>query len=151
MSRPEEAARGDGSAVGVTRVIGLGVEDRGDDAAGLLVARLLGAVVPAWVEVHECAGDAGAPEYLLQGARRIVVVDAARGGEPGAVERLPLGAARAARAARVRGTPGPDSLPADARLYVVYGHRFEPGPVTPAVADGVWTAAELILRRELDG
>jgi hydrogenase maturation protease len=149
MSRPEEAARGDGSsAVGVTRVIGLGVEDRGDDAAGLLVARLLGAVVPAWVEVHECAGDAGAPRYLLQGAGRIVVVDAARGGEPGAVERMPLGAARAAR---VRGTRGPDSLPADARLYVVYGHRFEPGPVTPAVAAGVWTAAELILRHELNG
>jgi hypothetical protein len=132
--------------VSVTRIIGLGVEDRGDDAAGLLVARLLGAVVPAWVEVHECAGDAGAPPDLLEGAGRIVMVDAARGGEPGVVERLPLGAARPAR---VRGARGPGNLLADARLYVVYGHRFEPGPVTPAVAAGVWTAAELILRHEL--
>src|SRR5437660_650933 len=34
-------------------------------------------------------------------------------------------------------------------LYVVHGLSFEPGPVTPEVAAGARTAAELVLRDEL--
>lgn len=83
-------------ATAVTRVIGIGAEDRGDDAAGLLVARLLQVAVPPGVEVYECAGDAGRLLELFEGADRVVLVDAARGaGARGTVERVPLGAALA--------------------------------------------------------
>ncbi len=87
----------------VTRVIGIGAEDRGDDAAGLLVARLLRHAVPPGVDVHESAGDAGGLLALLEGAGRVVIVNAAHGGGvPGSAERVPLGAALRSRA---RSTP----------------------------------------------
>jgi len=144
--------------VTLTRVIGLGAEDRGDDGAGLLVARLLRAVAPAGVEVHECAGDAGALIELLDHADRVVLVDAAGGGQPGAVQRLALGSARPAPARSTHGlglaealavASALDLLPAETRLYVVHGRNFDRGPVSAAVAAGVRAAAELILRDEL--
>src|SRR5215469_10174685 len=76
----------------VTRVIGMGAEDRGDDAAGLLVARLLRVAAPPGVEVHESAGDAGSLLELIEGADRVILVDAARGGTPGTTECVPLAA-----------------------------------------------------------
>lgn len=143
----------------MTRVIGIGAEDRGDDAAGLLVARLLQVAAPPGVEVYESAGDAGRLLELLEGADRVVLVDAARGaGAPGTVERVPLGAAlpssvhsthglRLAEALGVASELG--SLPPVVRVYVVYGRSFEPGPLTLEVAAGIGPAAELILREEL--
>lgn len=140
------------------RVIGVGTEDRGDDAAGLLVARLVRASAPPGVEVHECPGDAGALLGLLDGADRVVLVDAARGGRVGAVERLPPGAARPASARSTHGLGVAEALalaaelgllPARVRLYAVRGGRFEAGPVSPAVTAAVREAAELILRDEL--
>jgi hydrogenase maturation protease len=142
------------------RVIGLGAEDRGDDAAGLLVARSIGASSPPGVEVHECAGDAGTLLGLLEGAGRVVLVDAARGGAPGAVERLPPDLLRPAAARSTHGLGVAEALALAAalgvttggiRLYVVHGQRFGPGPVSAEVAAGVRAAAELILRDELGG
>jgi hydrogenase maturation protease len=140
---------------GVTRVIGLGAEDRGDDAAGLLVARLIRAAAPPGVEVRECAGDAGALLELLEGAQRVVLVDAARGGAPGTVERLPVDAVRSAPASSTHGLGLAEALgvaaalgilPATVRIYAVHGRRFDPGPASPEVAAGVHAAAELVLR-----
>jgi hydrogenase maturation protease len=141
-----------------TRVIGMGAEDRGDDAAGLLVARLLRALAPAGVEVHESAGDAGGLLGLLEGAERVVLVDAARGGgAPGTAEPTAIGAALRPP---VRSTHGlglvealgvasaPGILPPVVSVYVVHGRRFEPGPPTPEVAAGITAAAELILLRD---
>jgi hydrogenase maturation protease len=143
-----------------TRLIGLGAEDRGDDAAGLLVARLVAAAAPPGADVRECAGDAGTLLGLLEGTGRVVLVDAARGGEPGAVERLPLDAVRPAAARSTHGLGLAEALAVAAelgvlsgapRLYVVHGSRFDPGPPSAEVIAGVRAAAELILRDELGG
>jgi hydrogenase maturation protease len=139
----------------VTRVVGVGGEDRGDDAAGLLVARLVRAAATPDVEVVECAGDAGALLECLDRADRVIVVDAARGGRPGSVERLPLAAIPRAAACSTHGMGLAEALgvaaelgvlPADVRVYVVHGRRFDPGPVGPEVAAGIRAAAELVLR-----
>jgi hydrogenase maturation protease len=138
----------------VTRVVGLGAEDRGDDAAGLLVARLVGAAAPPGVEVVECAGDAGALLEFLDGADRVIAVDAARG-QPGSAERLPLAAIPRSSARSTHGMGLAEALgvaaelgvlPPDVRVYVVHGRRFDPGPVSPEVAAGVRAAAGLVLR-----
>lgn len=143
----------------LTRVIGIGAEDRGDDAAGLLVARLLRVASPPGVEVHESAGDAGGLLELVEGADRVVLVDAARGaGAPGTVEYLAQGAALRSRVHSTHGLGLAEALgvatelgilPPVVRVYVVYGRDFDPGPVTPEVAAGIGAAAELILRDEL--
>jgi len=143
----------------VTRVIGIGAEDRGDDAAGLLVARLLRLAAPQGVEVHESAGDAGRLLELIEGADRVVVVDAARGaGVPGTVKRVQLDAALESPACSTHGLGLAEALgvaselgilPPVLRVYVVYGRSFEPGPLTVEVAAGIGAAADLILREEL--
>jgi hydrogenase maturation protease len=71
------------------RVIGVGNDYRGDDAAGLVVARAVRARVPHGVDVHEARGDATDLIHLWSGATRVVVVDAMRSGAPaGTVVRL---------------------------------------------------------------
>ena len=143
----------------LTRVIGVGVQDRGDDAAGLLVVRLLRASAPPGTEFRESGGDAGDVLTLLEGADRVVLVDAALAGrDPGTVELVPPGAGRRAP---VRSTHGLGlaealevaealgTLPGVVRIYVVHGRRFDPGPVTPEVRAGIRAAAERILRDEL--
>ncbi|HXM55353.1 MAG TPA: hydrogenase maturation protease [Candidatus Dormibacteraeota bacterium] len=143
---------------GPVLLIGVGAEDRGDDAAGLLVARRVRASAPAGVEVVESAGDAGELLSLLDGAERVVLVDAAMGGPAGAVELVPPGAAHCAPARSTHGLGVAEALelaaalgsrPPVVRLYVVHGAAFEPGPVSPAVDAGVRVAAERILRDEL--
>ena len=143
----------------MTRVIGMGAEDRGDDAAGLLVARLLRVAAPPGVEVHESAGDAGSLLELIEGADRVILVDAARGaGTPGTVECVPLSAPLQPRVRSTHGLGLAEALgvaselgilPPVVRVYVVYGRSFDAGPVTPEVAAGIGTATELILRDEL--
>jgi len=143
----------------VTRVIGMGAEDRGDDAAGLLVARLLRLTAPPGVEVHESAGDAGRLLELIEGADRVVVVDAARGaGVPGTVKCLRSDAGFKSPACSTHGLGLAEALgiaselgllPPVLRVYVVYGRSFEPGPPTAEVAAGIGAAADLILRAEL--
>src|SRR5947209_5916659 len=65
-------------------VAGVGAPDRGDDAVGLLVARLVGETVPDATVV-----EVGDPSRLLnawEGAAGTVVVDAVRtGAAPGAL------------------------------------------------------------------
>lgn len=68
-------------------VIGLGSELRGDDAAGLLVARRLAARGLQGVDIRESTGDAVALAGALAGRERAVVVDAVPG-RPGAVVEL---------------------------------------------------------------
>ncbi|MBI3603314.1 MAG: hydrogenase maturation protease [Nitrospirae bacterium] len=64
------------------RVIGLGNWLRGDDAVGLHVARSLRGRVGRQVEVIE--GGAGSLDLLewIEGARQVVLIDAARSGRP---------------------------------------------------------------------
>jgi hydrogenase maturation protease len=124
-------------------VVGVGNELRGDDAAGLLVARAVGG--------RELSGDPVGLLELWDGAPRVVVVDATRSGAaPGTIrtidgvrERLPLtsrfeghtgGVAEAIALARELGR-----LPDELLLVGIEGASFELGravsePVRAAVA-----------------
>jgi hydrogenase maturation protease len=143
----------------VVRVIGIGAEDRGDDAAGLLVARGVRAAAPPGVEIVESPGDAGDLLTLLDGVERVVLVDAARGGGmPGAVELVPAGSAPRSSSRSTHGlgvavalelAAALRMLPACVRLYVVHGAWFDTGPVSPPVAAAIGVAARRILRDEL--
>lgn len=137
-------------APGGVLVIGLGSELRGDDGAGIAVARRLrGAARRAGVEVREVAGE---PLELLDawdGRRAVVLVDAMRSGAaPGTVRRLD------ATAAPLPAAIGPvasthavglgeaielaralQRLPPRVIVHAVEGARFAPGRgLSPAVA-----------------
>ena len=69
-----------------TLVIGIGTEERGDDAAGLAVARLLKARAGSSLMVREHTGDVTDLLQVWQGMERVIIVDAVRSGrEPGTV------------------------------------------------------------------
>lgn len=138
-----------GRAPRATRIIGVGNPDRGDDAAGLEVARRLRLL--HGIETLECAG---AMTDLLQawsGAADVVVVDAMVSGRPpGTVTRfdaargpLPaapfrgsthgLGVAEAVALARTLG-----QLPVRLTVWGIEGADFTLGSaLTPAVAAAV--------------
>lgn len=121
-------------------VIGIGNPERGDDAVGYEVVRLLRERPPADVELVHRAGEATAILNDLEGAEVAFLVDAAGcGAEPGRVHRfdvasraLPsglvelsshgLGLAQAVELARALG-----SLPRCCIVYAIEGQRFEPG------------------------
>ena len=70
-------------------IIGVGNEDRGDDGAGLAVARRARDAAPATVRVCESNGDGAALLNLWQGADAVWLVDAVRSGAPpGAMHRV---------------------------------------------------------------
>ena len=70
-------------------LIGVGNGWRGDDGAGLAVARRVRELAPDGVEVREVEGDATALVDAWSGAGHVVVVDAAQSGAaPGTVRRF---------------------------------------------------------------
>ncbi len=83
--RPARAAR-------TSLVIGLGNDDRGDDAAGLEVVRALGGRTLEFARVVEGPREATGLLDLWRGAERVIVVDAVRSGRPpGSVVRVEVG------------------------------------------------------------
>ena len=140
----------------IVRVVGVGSDHFGDDAAGLLAARCVRAAAPAGVDVRECDGEVGRLLDALEGAGRVVLVDAVRDGRrPGAVGRLPPGAALRLGGASTHGLGVADALalaaalgraPGEVAVYTISGARFGPGPVSAAVAAGARRAAGRILR-----
>jgi len=129
-------------------VIGIGNEDRGDDAIGPVVARRLRDRVPDGVGVLERDGEATRLLELLAAADEAYLVDAAvAGAAPGTIRRLDpidvplprtlfavsshgLGLAEAIELARALG-----SLPRRLVVYAIEGADFAPGaPLSPAVA-----------------
>ena len=79
----------DGSRSSSVRIIGLGNELRGDDAVGLLAARRLRQTVGNRAEVIEAEMAGVDLIELLEGARVVILIDAARSGKnPGMVHRL---------------------------------------------------------------
>ena len=70
-------------------VIGVGNELRGDDGAGLFVARRLMALELPWVTTLEHSGEGAGLMELIQSAEHVVIVDAVQaGGEPGRIHRI---------------------------------------------------------------
>lgn len=123
-----------------TLVVGIGNDERGDDGAGLEVARRLRARGLAHVTVGECRGSSLDLLESWAGRRRVILVDAASGsGPPGRVRRfaahghpLPAGllhdsthawgvaeAVEMARALR--------RMPAVLLVYTIEGATFEIG------------------------
>jgi hydrogenase maturation protease len=140
-------------------VIGIGNPLRGDDAAGLLVARRVRELAGAEVDVRELEGEPSRLIDAWQGAATAVVADAARSGAvPGTVMRfdategpLPpfvsatsthaLGLGDAIELARALGR-----LPSRLIVYAIEGARFGAGDaLTPGVAAAVETTAEAAL------
>jgi hydrogenase maturation protease len=71
------------------KVIGVGNAWRGDDAAGLLVARRLRREKLPQVEIAESPGTGGSILEAWKSAARVIVVDAVvSGGSPGAIYRF---------------------------------------------------------------
>lgn len=70
-------------------VIGVGNPDRGDDAAGRMVARRLAGRVSGGIEVRECAGEATELLAAMAGASSAVLIDAClSGAPPGTIHRF---------------------------------------------------------------
>jgi hydrogenase maturation protease len=143
-------------------VVGIGNPDRGDDAAGRAVVRLLRDAPPDGVGLVEQGGEATALLACLEGASTAFLVDAcSSGAPPGTVRRfdvgkepLPqvvfglsthgIGLAEAIELARVLG-----KLPSNCVVYAIEGSAFEVGtPLSPAVAAAV-AAVAARLRCEL--
>ena len=139
-----------------TMVIGVGNALRGDDAAGLQVARRLSEQGVA--NVHESSGETASLIELWRDAGCVLIADAAQSGaEPGTVTRydasaesLPaksfqcsthfFGVAEAIELARAL-----DSLPARVIVFGIEAVSFDHGaPLTAAVAEGVASAATMI-------
>jgi len=140
-------------------LIGYGHPSRGDDAAGLLVARRLRGMLPAEVEVREIIGDGAALMEAWNGFDRVVIVDAVVSGAPaGTVHRLDgrrlpaagdfrspsshgLGLMEAIRLAETLGR-----LPRVLDVIGIEGRRFETGePAGPQVQEGIARAAAVLL------
>lgn len=143
-------------AAGRRVIIGVGNPDRGDDAAGRAVARLLRQTPPIGVEIVEQDGEATALLAALDDAAAVFIVDAcASGARPGAVLRFnaaagPLpgktfalsshgfGLAEAVELARALG-----QLPSTCMVYAIEGGSFETGaPLSPPVAAAAASLAE---------
>ena len=148
-----EAESGKGLVVGC-RIIGCGVANRGDDAAGLLVVRRLREL---GVEALEHGGEGLTLMEHWEGQEAVVLIDAVvTGAAPGAVtvwegrdapmmegfcrtSTHAVGVAEAVRLARVL-----DRLPQRLLIYGIEGRRFDLGSAPSAE---VVAATERLARR----
>lgn len=138
-------------------IIGIGNPDRGDDAAGRLVAQRLSAMAVPHVTIRETDGEATRILELLDGAAKVFLVDASvSGAPPGTIKmfdvvRAPLpeaafglsthgfGLAEAVELARTLGT-----LPPECIVYAIEGKAFETGAAPSAE---VATAVDALVAR----
>jgi hydrogenase maturation protease len=140
-------------------VVGVGNAYRGDDGAGLAVAELVRARVPAGVEVVTCEQEASRVIDAIEGRETAVLVDASSSGSaPGTIHRFDasaepvparsfrssthaFGVGEAVELARALG-----KLPGVVVVYGVEGEEFAAGEsLSPAVAEAIGTVAEAVL------
>jgi len=140
-------------------ILGIGNPERGDDAVGYEIVRLLRGRLPAGFEALQCPGEATAIVQELEGADVAVLVDATvSGAPPGTVHRFDVtgqvlpsrlaevsshgfGLAQAIELARALG-----SLPRRCIVYAIEGAQFEPSAVLSAeVARAAGKVIECIL------
>ncbi len=145
------------------RIIGCGNFDRGDDAAGLLVARHLRALgaETEGVEIMEQSGDTFSLMDSWIGCEHVILADAtAPGGTPGKIRvwnahagRLPeevcpcsthaFGVREAIELARVM-----NRLPQTLLIYGIEGKQFSLGaPLSPEVDRAVRSVAQQLVMR----
>jgi hydrogenase maturation protease len=142
-----------------TLVIGIGHPDRGDDAAGRMVATRLRDRAPEGVRIVETDGEAGKLLDLFSEADDVIVVDAGlSGARPGTIHRLDavaaplprpmfamsshaIGLVESIELARTLG-----SLPRRCVVYAIEAERFDLGAgLSPAVAAAVDAACARVL------
>jgi hydrogenase maturation protease len=141
-------------------VVGIGNPDRGDDAAGRLVARRLRAALSPGAVVLEQSGDAAQLVEVMAGHDIVVVVDAVQSGiaQPGHLHRIEAGASPLPSTFRAVSTHGfgmgegielaraLGKLSAKVIVYGIEAGAFTPGEApTPAVAAGIEQATAAIL------
>ena len=143
-------------------IIGVGNEFRGDDGAGLVVSRRLGALGLEGVRALEVEGEGTAVMAAWKGAEAVILVDAVYSGtEPGTVHRLEahdqpipgsffhrsthaINVADAVELARSLG-----ELPPRLVVYGIEGRSFEAGVgLSPAVEGAVQEVVDAV-RQEL--
>jgi hydrogenase maturation protease len=146
------------------RIIGIGNEFAGDDAAGLLVARALAPVLAGDAEVVEQSGEGAALMAAWEGAPWVILCDALRGADaPGRVYRfdardraLPqelrpcsshaFGVAEAIELARELGT-----LPPRLVVYGIAGRQFHAGTERSPEAEAAVAEAARQIEAEVRG
>jgi hydrogenase maturation protease len=144
-------------------VIGVGNRDRGDDGAGLEVARCLREQGALGARLVERGGDAAELLETMSGADSVILVDAAlSGAHPGTVQRIeahrePLG--RALRGASSHGWGVAEAvelaralgrLPRSVVVYAIEGRCFHPGrELSPSVRQAVARVARRV-RQEIE-
>ena len=140
-------------------LIGCGNEYRGDDGAGLLVARLAQQMGSEHIAVRESGGEGAALLDAWEGAETVILIDAvSSGSEAGAIyrveahrERLPaeffgcsthaFGVAEAIELARALGR-----LPARLIVYGIEGKSFAAGAgLSPEVSEAARRVADSLL------
>jgi hydrogenase maturation protease len=144
---------------GGLRVVGVGNDMRGDDAAGLVVARRLRALAPEADVIERSGEPAELLDALDDGGEGVVLVDAVfSGAPPGEIHRLDasevalpfaggasthgLGLAETIELGRALGR-----LPPQLLVYGIEGGAFELGaPLSPEVARAAATVAAELLR-----
>ncbi len=132
-------------------VVGIGNPERGDDAAGRLVARRLREIASVEIEIAESDGESTTLLALLEGAERAILIDACvSGAEAGTVRRFDVSAAPLPEArfsisthglglgAAVELARALGQLPPRTIVYAIEAAGFETGePLSPAVAAAV--------------
>jgi hydrogenase maturation protease len=128
-------------------VLGIGNPDRGDDAAGREVARLVRRILPRRIDVTEHAGEATDLLIRMEGAAAAFLVDACVSEAPaGTIWRFDAGAGPLPERAFGLSTHGfgvaeaielaraLDRLPPRCIVYAIEGSSFELGaPLSPQV------------------
>jgi len=139
-------------------VLGVGNPDRGDDAAGPIVARALRGRLPDGVAVIEGSGEATALIAHMDGAAAVFLIDACvSGAPPGTVHRVDASAAPVPERLRGLTTHGfgvaaavelaraVGQLPPRCVIYAIEGAAFETGAaLSPAVAAAAAEAARAL-------
>jgi hydrogenase maturation protease len=141
-------------------IIGVGNVDRGDDGAGVAVARKIVELQGTGIDVLQESGEGTSLIEAWKGAKCVILVDAIQSGAaPGTIRRIdaggepiPAGSFRGsthgfgvADAIELARTLG--ELPAGLVVFGIEGQDFTPGgKLSPAVRRAVTIAAAQILR-----
>jgi len=143
-------------------IIGIGNDQRGDDAIGLEIARRLRSGLPTATTVHEETGDGLSLLDTWDGFGEVVLIDAAcSGSTPGTISRfdaiaraIPEGTLRGcsthtmSMAAIIELARALGRLPPRLTVYAIEGRNFEIGATVTPEVQAAAREVELSLRRE---
>ncbi len=145
----------------VITIIGIGQPYRGDDAAGLIVAEQLADLQSETVRVIPFHGDATELMHLWENAAWLILIDAAKSGQPSGTihhfdaHQRPLPPFLSSWSSHAFGLPEAitlarqfGQLPPLIEVYGIEGERFCMGEeITPSVAAACSQVAEMIRKR----